>query len=136
MMPYSPGQRSTIAKGLLLALLLAGSGCGKSGIAQAIGSFKDGGHAVSEFADTDASALNAKKCQTGTIDRLTVLLCEYESAESAAMGTSAAETWGANTGTVVVLHRKSTLFAVSDGSHADPDGKIIAALSKTFRRAR
>lgn len=136
MRSYSLGHCSSIAKGLLLALLLAGAGCGKSGIAQALASFKESGHAVGEFVDTDASAFSAKKCQTGTIDRLTVLLCEHESSESAAMGKSAAETWGANTGTVVVLHRKSMLFAVSDSGHADPDGKSIAALSKTFRRAR
>lgn len=134
-MSQGTGQGAPLARGLMLALLLAGAGCGKSGIAQSIASFKASGHAVDEFKDTNAGALGAKKCQTGTIERLDVLLCDYASAEDAAQGQPAAEAWGANTGTVVVLHRKGTLFAVADRSHADPDGKIIAALSKTFRRA-
>ena len=46
-----------------------GYGCGKSGIAQSIASFKASGHAVDEFKDTNAGALGAKKCQTGTIEQ-------------------------------------------------------------------
>ena len=90
---YGPGQRSAIAEGLLLPLLLAGEGCGKSGIAQTLASFKERGHAVGEFADIDASAFDATKCQTGTIDRLAVLLCEYPNTECAALGIPAAEAW-------------------------------------------
>ena len=120
----------------MLALGLAGMGCGKSGIADEVSAFKGSGQTVSEFADTEPSGFGAKKCQTGTVDRLSVLLCEYASGDSAAAGQAAAETWGAETATVVVLRRGSMLFAVADRDHADPDGKTISALSKVFRRTK
>jgi hypothetical protein len=111
-------------------------GCGKSGIAGELASWKDAGHAVSEFSDTDASAFSAKKCQTGTVDQLAVLLCEYSSADAAALARSTAERWGGDVGTVVVLNRAGVLFAVADRNHIDPYGKTISALTKVFRRAK
>ena len=63
--------------GLLLLLPMV-QGCGKKGIAGEIQAFKDAGRSVSEFADTDASSMQAKRCQQGTIDQMSVLLCEYD----------------------------------------------------------
>jgi len=136
---------ASLFSGLRLALLLglpglvglAGlAGCGKSGIAGELAELKSAGHTVSEFADADAGKLGAKKCQTGTVDQLPVLLCEYPNTEAAASGHAAAEAWGGETGTVVVLRRGSTLFAVADRNHVDPNGKAISALAKVFRRAK
>lgn len=121
---------------LVLALGLGIAGCGSSGIADEVAAFKDSGHPVSALTDADPGGFGAKKCQTGTIDKLSVLLCEYASSDSAAGGQAAAEAWGAETSTVVVLRRGSTLFAVADRNQTDPDGKNIAALSKVFRRAK
>jgi len=128
--------RLAIGFGFLLALGLGGAGCGKSGVTSELAAFKDTGHAVSEFSDADASGYGAKKCQNGTIDQLAVLLCEYGSNEAAVMGQTAAERWGGDTGTVVVLRRGSVLFAVADRNHADPNGKTISALAKVFRRVK
>ena len=129
------GRRAPMLE-FVLVLGLASMGCGKSGIADEVNAFKGSGQTVSGFADTDPSSFGAKKCQTGTVDRLSVLLCEYASSDSAAGGQAAAETWGAETATVVVLRRGSMLFAVADRDHADPDGKTISALSKVFRRTK
>lgn len=81
-------------------------------------------------------ALGAKTCQTGSVDRLSVLLCEYASSDAAVSGQAAAEAWGAATATVVVLRRGSMLFAVAARETADPDGKSISSLSRVFRRAK
>lgn len=126
----------TLALTLGLAPLLGGSGCGGSGIAAEVAAFKDSGYTVSAFTDTDPKGFGAKKCQTGLVDRLSVLLCEFPNSDAAAGGQAAAEAWGTETATVVVLRRGSTLFAVADRSNADPDGKNISALSKVFRRAK
>lgn len=126
----------TLGPALVLALGPVVTGCGSSGIANEVAAFKDAGHKVSEFTDTDPKALGAKKCQTGTVDRLSVLLCEYASSEAAATGHAAAEAWGSETATVVVQRRGSTLFAVADREKVDPDGKSISALSRVFRRAK
>jgi hypothetical protein len=131
---YTGLRAGTLVLGL--GLLFGGAGCGKSGVAAELAAFKDSGHAVSQFTETDAASLGAKKCQTGTIDKLAVLLCEYGSSEDAAHGHPAAEKWGGETGTVVVLHRASVLFAVADRNSSDPSGKSISALTKVFRHVK
>lgn len=128
--------RRELALALALGLGLGSAGCGSSGIAGEVAAFKDSGHPVSALTDADPSGFGAKKCQTGTIDKLSILLCEYASSDAAAAGQAAAEAWGAETATVVVLRRGSTLFAVADRNQTDPDGKNISALSKVFRRAK
>ncbi len=119
-----------------LGLVLGAAGCGKSGVAAELAAFKDAGHAVSQFTETDAAGLGAKKCETGTVDKMAVLLCEYGNSEGAAHGHAAAEKWGGETGTVVVLHRGGVLFALADRDHTDPNGKSISALTKIFRRVK
>jgi hypothetical protein len=137
MLESSPTRRlRSAAACLALTLGLLVSGCGKSGVAAEIASFKTRGHSVSNFTDTDSSAFGAKKCQTGTVDQLPVLLCEYENGDAAALSQPAAESWGGATGTVVVLHRGSMLFAVADRDHADESGQKISALAGVFRRVK
>ena len=120
---------------LVLALGALGlAGCGKKGIAGELAVFKDGGRSVSEFSDLDPSALHAKKCQTGTIDNIAALLCEYESPETATQGQTAAEEWFGETGTGLVLRRELVLLGLSDRSHVDKNGKAMSTISKLFRR--
>jgi hypothetical protein len=121
---------------LLLAAIgtLGLGGCAKKGISGELQMFKDGGRTVSEFTDTDAGALHAKKCQTGTIDRVAALLCEYGSPDQASQGQAAAEGWFGETGTALVLRRELVLLALSDRGHVDPNGKVISAIAKLFRR--
>jgi hypothetical protein len=120
----------------LAATVLLGTGCGKSGIEGELERFRSGGHTVAQFADTDPAPLGAKKCQAGTIDQLSVLLCEYSSSDVAGQSQPAAERWGGEIGTVVVLRRGPLSFTVADRNHVDPNGKTISALSKVFRRTK
>lgn len=139
--PPAPYRRS-VAIGLggvtplLLGLVTLLGGCGKSGVAGELAAFKDNGHAVSAFNDTDAGALGAKKCQTGSIDQMAALICEYSSPDAAALGQNSAETWVGEAATAVVLRRGNMLFAAADRSGADQLGKTISALGKVFRRIK
>lgn len=130
------GQLSSLARGLTLLLLLSNLACSRSKAAQTLAVFEESGHAVDGFRDIDGAPLGAKKCQTGTIDRLAALLCEYVNPEAASMEQRAAEGWFGSSVTVLVLRRGETLFAVADRSHIDPEGKIMTALSRSFRRQK
>lgn len=125
----------TLGAVLGVALLLCG-GCGKSGVEGELASFRSTGHTVAQFADTEPGVFGAKKCQTGSVDQLPVLLCEYASSDAAALSQPAAERWGGEVGTVVVLRRGNVLFAVADRTHQDPSGKTISSLTKVFRRVK
>ncbi len=130
------GSRSARALAAVMLLGFCATGCSCSGIAHEVAALKDSGRAVSSFTDTDSSGFGAKKGQAGTVDRLSVLLCEYTNSDAAASGQAATEAWGSDTATVVVLRRGSTLFAVADRNQSDPDGKNISALSRVFRGAK
>jgi hypothetical protein len=132
----APIRRGAAPSFAFLGLLALLGGCGKSGVAGELAAFKDNGHAVSAFNETDAGALGAKKCQTGTIDQMAALICEYSSSDSAALGQNAAETWVGESATAVVLRRGNMLFAAADRSGADQLGKTISALGKVFRRIK
>ena len=132
----SPVHRLLRAGAVLGLLLTLSTGCGKSGVPGELAAFKDGGHNVSAFNDADAGTLGAKKCQTGTIDQLSVLLCEYSSPDAAALAQPAADTWVGEASTAVVLRRGNILFAAADRGGADTTGKTISALGKVFRRIK
>ena len=122
--------------GLVGVLSLGLAGCGKNGVDGELSAWKDAGHMVSEFAETPAAAMGAKKCQTGTVDQVAVLVCEYESPESAANGESSADGWVGADVTGAVLRRGHMLLAVADRTQKDPQGKIISAITKVFRRVK
>lgn len=133
----APSRGRTVPGFALLGLVaLLSGGCGKSGVAGELAAFKDNGHNLSAFNETDAGALGAKKCQAGSIDQMAVLLCEYSSPDAAALGQGSAETWVGEAATAVVLRRGNMLFAAADRSGADQLGKTISALGKVFRRIK
>lgn len=122
------------AMGALLLLGIGLSGCGKKGISGELEVFKEGGRKVAEFSDIDASSLEAKKCQAGSIDNVAALLCEYKTPEAATKGQAAAESWFGETSTALVLRRELLILGLSDRNHVDPNGKAISAIAKIFRR--
>jgi len=131
------GKRLFSGPGLLLVASLAlGAGCGKSGIEGELERFRSSGHQVAQFAETDPAALGAKKCQAGAIDQVSVLLCEYSNSDVAGQSQPAAERWGGEIGTVVILRRGPLMFTAADRNKVDPNGKTISALSKVFRRTK
>ena len=133
---WRKAQRTARFGGVLALALGFLAGCGKSGIEGELIHFRQGGHAVAAFADSDPSSFGAKKCQGGTLDQIPALLCEFGSSDSAAAAQPAAERWGGDIGTVLVLRRGELLFAAADRNKADPNGKILVALAKSFRRTK
>lgn len=125
-----------VAKTAAFTALLLLAACGKSGVAGELQAFTDNGHGVSGFNESDAGALGAKKCQTGTIDQMAALICEYSSPDAAALGQTAAESWVGEASTAVVLRRGNMLFAAADRTGGDATGKTISALGKVFRRIK
>lgn len=111
-------------------------GCGKGGIAGEFSAFTDAGHTVSGIADVEASTFGAKKCQTSTVQGLSVLLCEYANVDAAALAQTAAEGWIGEAPSGVVLRRDSLLMACADRGHADTDGKILSSVGRVFRRLK
>lgn len=86
------------------------------------------------FVSMDATSLKAGSCQSGSIAKLSALLCEYPSADAAAAGKEGAEAWIGSAVTGVVLTRDQYLLALSDSSSVDPNGKTIAAISDVFQK--
>ncbi len=127
-------QYKQVMAGLGVLVLVTFGGCSKKGITGEIQYFKDNGRAVSEFSEQAPGALGAQKCQTGTVDNIATLLCEYDSADAASKGQSAAEGWFGQTGTALVLRRDRLLLGLSDRNSVDTNGKSMAAISKLFRR--
>lgn len=127
-----------VRPGLVVGVgLLLVAGCGKgSGVAAELSALKDGGHAVGEFTDTDPAPLHAKACKTGTLDKVPALLCEFASADAVSMGQSGVEAWLGQTATGVVLRRDLFLLGLSDRERADPNGKAISKLRRTFQKKK
>ena len=110
------------------------AGCSKNSISGELQMFKNSGRAVSEFSDLDPGPLGARKCQTGTIDSIATLLCEYSSTDAASQGQTAAEGWFSQTSAALVLRRNQLLLGLSDRNNTDPSGKTMSMIAKIFRR--
>lgn len=120
--------------GLALPLWLL-VGCSKPpGVAAELAALQAAGHGAAGFADSDARPFSAKACRAGTLDRVAAVLCEYGSAEALSLGQQGAEAWIGEATTGVVLRRDLYLLALADRDRADPSGRAVSKLAKTFRR--
>jgi hypothetical protein len=125
-----------------LALILgAGSaGCdGKkkrpSGFpASVLHDFKAKGIEASKFQKTDPAPYGAKTCSEGQVEGLAVLLCQYESADSAKGSESKLLTYVQGAVTGVVRTRGKVALVVADPDKMDLRGKNIAKMVKAFSR--
>lgn len=129
----SPGR---LGPGRWLALLglLSLGGCGQKGVAHELQALKDAGRNVSAFSDTDATALHAKRCQSGTIDGIQAILCEYGGSDAAAQGLQAVQAWSGEAPTGLAMQRDLVVLGLADRGGTDASGKSIAAITKVFRR--
>lgn len=122
----------------LTPLVLAGAlllvGCGKKGIESELQAFKDAGRNVSTFTESNAAALGAQRCQTGTIDGVQTLLCEFGSSDAATAGLPSAQSWLGEVQSGLVLRRDLVILALADRNGADPSGQSMSSLIKIFRR--
>lgn len=117
------------------ALLLLSAGCSKpKGIGAELDALRAAGHSLGDFKDSDAAPWQAKRCQSGTVDKLAAVLCEYPSPEALALGQAAADAWIGQALTGTALRRDLLLLAIADRDRTDLNGKAMAALARSFRQ--
>ena len=139
--------------GIVALTLLVGlaGGCEESGdsglpakveiegpLAPVFAAWNDAGLAMADFrpVDDEASAvgvdLGEGDCQTGQIEEIASVVCSYPSPQAAEAAQEAGlELVGAATG--AALANGSLLLIVADRQDADPDGRRINDITKTFR---
>lgn len=115
---------------LFVALALAA--CGKAppptGAAARdalVGAWKKGGLTPSAF--TPATTKVGKDCQSGTVDKLDVLICTFPTEDAAKQAEDAGLQWVGDT-TGASQAKGALLIAVADRHKADPSGRTINKL--------
>jgi hypothetical protein len=106
----------------------------EKGLKGEISALTGAGHTAAGFAASDPAPLRAKTCQAGTIDRLAALLCQFETADAVSGGQAGAEAWIGQAMTGVVLRREAFLLALADREQVDRNGKLLAAITRSFKR--
>jgi hypothetical protein len=109
---------------ILIALVLAGCSkkSGPTSVDGVIDAWKKGGLTPSAF--TKANTDVGKDCQSGTINKLDVLVCTFASEKEAKAAEDAGLKWVGDT-TGASRAQGETLIVVADRHHADPNGKTI-----------
>jgi hypothetical protein len=123
---------------LALVVALGAVACSKSGGGATggrdaiIASWKKAGLTVSAMTPDKSGAIGTD-CVTGTVNGVDVVLCTFAKPEDATAAKDKAYAWIGNnapTGSAMVSAR--TLLAVADRKSADPSGRTINTITKTF----
>jgi hypothetical protein len=116
---------------LLIALVLGcGKDDGKSGAGSrdaVIETWKKGGLTPSPF--VAATVAFGKDCQSGTVNGVYVLVCQYATDEEAKAAEEQALAWVGDT-TGIARAAGKVLVAAADRSKADPSGRTLNQLTK------
>jgi hypothetical protein len=125
---------------LLAAAVSLAAACGGDegggSASDVIEAWKSAGLQPTTFETADGQKFGGGKCRAGNIGGLDATLCEYadETAARAAEGAGRSAI-GENTG--VSLAAGKVLLVVADRKNADPNGRRINQIAKTFqKRAR
>ena len=96
------------------------------------------GFATNAVANIEPDAWSAGACSRGSVAGLDVLLCEYASDETMTAGEQKMMSdWQAESvATGAAVRTSRTLLAIADRNRADPSGRTIARLIKSFRDQR
>lgn len=95
------------------------------------GAWTKAGLEVSEHAPLEKHDLGDARCVSGQVAKVETVVCTYASAEAATKARDAGlQRVGQHTG--ASLARGTLLLIVTDRGKADPDGKTINVLTKTF----
>lgn len=123
---------------LVLLALVGAVACSKSGGGSTggrdaiIAGWKKAGLTVSAMTPDKSGAIGAD-CVTGTVNGVDVALCTFPKPEDAAAAKDKAYAWiGNNVPTGSALVSARTLLAVADRKSADPSGRTINTITKTF----
>lgn len=130
---------------LLLALVVGGTGCkrrphveGTVAAETITKAWTADGLDTANVASIEADPWAAGACYQGTVSGLDVLICEYGSDEALAQGEQRINaTWDDESVPTAAVARTSqpsrTILAIADRNKADPNGRTIARLIKTFQ---
>jgi hypothetical protein len=124
---------------VVLAIAAGLFACGKGDGKAASSSGRDGVIAAWQKAGLTVSALTPDKsgaigadCATGTVSGVDVVLCTFATADDAKAAEANGLTWvGRSTGAALAQDRM--VMAVADRRAADPSGRTINTIAKTFR---
>lgn len=105
----------------------AGPGAGAGGRTAVVDAWQKGGLEVSAL--SPATVAFGKDCQSGTIAKIDVLLCEFATPAEAEAAKEPALTWVGDT-TGMTQASGKVLIAAADRRKADPNGRTINQLMK------
>jgi len=116
---------------LVVALLVCACGKGSKSVSQLSQAWKAAGLEPSAFQKADTPL--GGTCQAGTVSGVDTILCEFKDETAAKQAEpKGLEVVGETTGASVAKGRM--LLVVADRRNADPNGKQIQKITKTFRQ--
>jgi hypothetical protein len=123
------------ARVILLGVIVAFTGCDKAkddALGRAVTSWRDQGLEASTFSEVGTSELG-QKCRVGVVAGLDVTVCEFGDAAQAKTAEEKGLTIvGEATG--AAISHGNLLLVVADRRKADPDGKKLNQVTKSFRQ--
>ena len=120
-------------KRLLIIAALVVCACGKSSKSsgEIVKAWKKAGLSPSEFKTADTKL--GGKCEAGTVNDIDTILCEFkDDAEAKQAQDKGLQIVGETTGASLAKGRM--LLVVADRKNADPNGRRIQEITKTFRQ--
>ena len=119
-------------RALIVIACLFAFACGKDkSMSQMMQAWKAAGLEPSPFEKADSKL--GGKCQAGTVNGVDTMLCEFKDASAAKEAEQRGlELVGDTTG--ASLSKGRMLLVVADRKNADPNGKHIQQITKTFRQ--
>jgi len=133
--------RLSVAASIAAALAVLGPACGKdstgagAGVEAIVGAWKAKGLEPSAFVPSPEVKLDGARCRAGTISGLDATLCEFADEAAARKAEPAGRALvGETTGAAIASGR--LLLVVADRRSADPNGRRINEITKTFRGIR
>ncbi|HUH01451.1 MAG TPA: hypothetical protein VML75_05610 [Kofleriaceae bacterium] len=127
----SPSNLAVIVAAVLAAACGSDSAKSPENADAVFGAWTNAGLEVSEHAPLEKHDLGDARCMRGEVAKVETVVCAYDSAEAATKARDAGLAMvGQHTG--ASLARGTLLLIVTDRAKADPDGKTINLLTKTF----
>jgi hypothetical protein len=130
---------------LAVLAVVAGAGCrgrphvdGTVAVDTILKAWAAEGFVTNTVVNIEPNPWSAGACARGMVSGLDVLLCEYASDETFSAGEKKMMSdWQAESvATGAAVRTSRTLLAIADRTSADPSGKTIARLIKSFRDQR
>ena len=93
------------------------------------------GFKLDSFHPANGARFEARSCAAGTLDGVDAIVCEVP-VDKQPFAKKAGEDWLAQAPTGVVLTRGSTMLALADRGHVDPNGRTIHKITQAYSKLR